>query len=134
MNLLSFAVSTNPIYGLEFELLIDEKTLPQVIGCNESESSIPFWLVEGDLSAPDESPTSLSDCDRIVAVCGCGEFGCGGTTARVTKYRDAVMFSEFKPSSSATSSRAFIFTRTNYDEVLRQMTEMAMQYRAQQSG
>jgi hypothetical protein len=102
-----------------------------VLGCDESESSIPFWLVEGDLSAPYESPTSSLDCDRIVAVCSCGELGCGGTTARVSKYLDVVMFSDFKPSSSR---KALVFTRTNYDEVHREMTALASQYRARQSG
>jgi hypothetical protein len=135
MNFLSFTVSTNPIYGLAFDLLIDEKTPSQALYCDELESSIPFWLIEGDLPAPDESQTSSPECDRIVAICGCGEFVCGGTIAQLTKYRDTVVCSNFRSSSSEASSAAFTFTRPNYDEVLRQMTEIAGLYKdAQRAG
>lgn len=130
MNHLSFRSITDDLNGLSFELLIDGKPLTEAVGCDYS--SIPYWLVEGDLLATNEMPSSLAVCNRIVAVCSCGEFGCGGAHARVTKNSDTVKFSDFAGDiQSGVRDETFVFTRSNYDEVVRQMTELGIQYRTQ---
>jgi hypothetical protein len=70
--------------GLSFELLIDGWPFGELIGVPNA--SIPVWLFENDLPSYSsfDSP-GQDDETRIIAVCGCGEYGCRRSLCRVVR-------------------------------------------------
>lgn len=126
MNFLSYKSRSSQLNGLIFDLLIDQKTIPELIGC--ASSGIPYFLVQSDLPGVNDEPTLKPDCRRIVAVCSCGEFGCGGISARVFKTENSVVFSDFVSDNGPIMNKQFEFTRANYDKVLRVISDDASRY------
>lgn len=127
MNFLSFTAEADPLHYLVFALCIDGNTLPEAVGSDEA--ILPYRLITDDLPGLDEQPRSDLDCNRIVAVCSCGEFGCGGTWARVAKSADRVVLSDFKTNGAVSPIRksVFVFSRANYDDVMSRMSDIATQ-------
>jgi hypothetical protein len=125
MNLLSFRLCEIDFPG--FVLVVDDQPLAKHVG--SAESAIPYWLVDGDLS-PAHSDES-DECFRIIGTCTCGDFGCGGTMALITKSPEAVTMTNFTygvpPEHQA---KLFSFTRSNYDQVLSEMSSQARMFAA----
>lgn len=99
-----------------FELFIDDVSLAEQI--DYEESLIPFWIIDKGIPTfpPHGSAEQISE--RIVAVCGCGEYGCDCTTCRVEIENDFVTFSEFRrPGYSRVIDKTFKFTKENFEEV-----------------
>ena len=89
MNVLSYECTDDN--GLSFLLLVDGEPLVRLLG--SLDWAIPYYL----LLFGDDLPCG-SRCDgkkgpdiRIVAVCSCGEEGCGSTPCRVTPEGDTVV-------------------------------------------
>ena len=55
---------------------------------------------------------------------------CGGTYAVVAKRNDTVTFSDFAGDiQGKPKGKKYVFLRSNYDEVVQQMTELAADHR-----
>jgi len=127
MNHLSFRQAEYDF--LYFELLVDGHELGKLVGF--AASILPYWLIDGDLAIAEPSPAPPDDCDRIVGTCDCGEFGCGGTQARVTKTSDSVLFSNFTHGVQPEGkTKVLTFARCNYEMVLAAMTAVALDFAA----
>ena len=112
--------------GLSFELLVDGTPLRVLV--SGASGGIPYWIVEDDLPYfPTTSDEAARRSDlRIVAVCSCGEYGCGHTRCRVVKDGESVVFSGFITNvNAADETHTFRFFRLNYDAVLANMVAAA---------
>lgn len=106
--------------GGSFELFIDGISLAEQV--NYKDSLIPFWIIDSGIPTfpPHELPKLISE--RIVAVCGCGEYGCDCITCQVEIENDFVLFSSFKrPGYSRVIDKTFRFTKENFQEVENQL-------------
>jgi hypothetical protein len=81
MNELTYRTSAEN--GLTFDLIVDGKPLPQL--AEGHYAGIPYWIIENDLPNWEPEPPCKQDCDRVVSVCECGEYGCGHTRCRIEK-------------------------------------------------
>jgi hypothetical protein len=131
MNLLSLRVDpdNDDELGLSFVLVVDGCPIGDLVS-TQVDSHIPWWIVEDGL------PTLLgrqaaSDPEmRIVAVCSCGEYGCGHTRCRVLVTGDQVVFEGFENDVSDTGrTRRFVFERSNYDAVIAELVTLAAECR-----
>lgn len=115
--------------GLSFELLIDGWPFGELIGVPNA--SIPVWLFENDLPSYSsfDSP-GQDDETRIIAVCGCGEYGCGRSLCRVVREGDDVVFCDFEGDlGSEESLKEFQFSSVNYDSVISKIVNEANGYK-----
>lgn len=107
--------------GGSFELVVDDVSLAEQI--DYEESLIPSWIIDKGIPTfpPHEIPEKTSE--RIVAVCGCGEYGCDCTTCQVVIENDFVIFNNFKrPGYSRVIDKTFKFTKENFQEVENQLS------------
>jgi hypothetical protein len=114
MNILSYKFFDQN--GGSFELFIDDVSLSEQV--NYDDSLIPFWIIDDGIPTfpPHESKTQTSE--RVVAVCGCGEYGCDCITCQVEIEDDSVIFSNFKrPRYSRIIDKTFKFAKENFQEV-----------------
>ena len=119
--------------GLSFELLVDGKPLGELIGSQHQ--AIPYWIFEDDLPyLPPHSPENRTDAEiRIVAVCGCGEYGCGHTKCRVERNGDEVVFRDFHEDLTPKSEvKVFRFSRENYDTVVAAILKEVKEFEAKE--
>jgi hypothetical protein len=133
MNVLSFESST--ANGLSFTLLVDGQPLAELLGGMDRE--IPFYLLEGELPRPSDSSVlnwinhtpvyrGHEEEVRLVAVCSCGEQGCGCTLCRLVDHGETVTLRDFLGSGMAgVIEREFRFSRKNYEAVLAAMRDRA---------
>jgi hypothetical protein len=131
MNVLGYTGSDDN--GLSFELLIDEQPLGVVVGGRDS--AIPYWIVDNDLpryppSGPTENPAV-----RIVAVCSCGEYGCGHTRCEVVHEDSVVVFKNFDVDVTPEGRKMeFRFAVENYKRVVSEIVAQVREYQnAQQT-
>jgi hypothetical protein len=117
MNVLGYRVSDEN--GFSVQLTIDGAPLAGLVGARDS--WIPYWLFEGDLPRYGDR----ADDRRIVAVCSCGEYGCGCTVCQVRAAEDgSLTFCEFELDVTADgASKSFLVARDNYRAVLSAMLE-----------
>jgi hypothetical protein len=118
MNILSYKFFEQN--GGSFELFIDDIPLAEQV--NYENSLIPFWIIDYGIPTfpPYESPEKISE--RIVAVCGCGEYGCDCIICQIEIEKDFVVFSNFKrPGYSRIIDKTFKFTKENLYEVENQL-------------
>ena len=120
MNVLSFHSQSSP-NGLSFELTVDGRSLPELLGVVHDDRRLPWWLVQPTglpcADEPDDPPGR-----HLVAVCSCGESGCGRTTCVVTSDADTIRLTDFYSDSSAADvSLSFVFTLANYTAVCQAM-------------
>lgn len=111
-----------------FELLVDGVPLAELV--NYEDTLIPFWIIDNGIPTfpPHESPEEINE--RIVAVCGCGEYGCDSITCQIEIAKDFVIFSKFKrPGYSRIINETFIFTKENFQEIEKQITNEATKIR-----
>ena len=117
--------------GLSFELLIDGDRLGDLVGAQDA--AIPYWIIEDDLPSFPPQGSSQHPELRIVAVCSCGEYGCGHTQCRVIRTEDGVVFRDFDIDCTPEGSRKrFAFTRDNYDHVVGEIVDAARRYKQHQ--
>jgi hypothetical protein len=66
---------------------------------------------------------------RIVAVCSCGEYGCGRSLCRVVHEDDSVLFHDFEGDlGSEKSLKGFRFSSVNYSSVISEIVKRANEY------
>src|SRR5687768_4448678 len=112
MNQLSTV--TGDASGLSFVLLVDGRSIGDLVS-TLSDSAIPYWLVDDGLPAfPPHASTAEKSESRIVAVCSCGEYGCGHVRCRVRGDGDRVVFEAFENDVSDMGKAArFVFQRAS---------------------
>ena len=116
--------------GLSFELLVDGDRLGDLVGAQDA--AIPYWIIDDDLPYFPPQGASHHPELRIVAVCSCGEYGCGHTQCRVIRADDSVVFRDFDMDCTPDGHRKqFTFARDNYDHVIAQIVDDAQQYKQQ---
>ena len=128
MNSISL-LSTNDD-GLTFCFLVDEQLLGEILGAPGN--GIPHRYIVDSLPSippyPNVTPTEPSL--RLVAVCTCGEFGCGHTKCRIRYTEQQVSMSEFvtkdKPS---TKNHSFRFDSNDFNRVISRMIDEANRFR-----
>ena len=124
MNILSYRKTDDN--GLSFELLVDGQPLGELIGSRDM--GIPYWIFEDDLPY---FPPHAQEHDpevRIVAVCSCGEYGCGHAQCHVVREGETIVFHSFDCDVSPEGSEhKFRFSTANYDfvilEIIREVAE-----------
>ncbi|HEY8560228.1 MAG TPA: hypothetical protein VIL74_07615 [Pyrinomonadaceae bacterium] len=118
MNTLSFKSFDQN--GGSFELLIDEVSLAEQV--DYQDSLIPYWIIDKGIPIfPPIEPAEKTS-ERIVAVCGCGEYGCDCLTCQVKIENDCVEFSDFKRFGySPVTDKTFKFTKENFQEIERRL-------------
>lgn len=107
--------------GGSFELLIDDVLLTDQ--ANYEDSLIPFWIIDEGIPTfpPHQKAEQISE--RIVAVCGCGEYGCDCMTCTVEIQNDFVIFKDFRrPGFASVINKTFKFAKENFREVENQLT------------
>lgn len=120
---------TNNDNGLSFELLVDGQPLGTLVGAKDT--SIPYWIIENDLPNVPPQGQPLDPDLRIVAVCSCGEYGCGHTECRVIRGEDSVVFRDFDMDCSREGRMSqFTFSRANYDRVVSEIVKRAQERKA----
>src|SRR5262249_26545621 len=99
--------------GLSFELLVNGEPLGTLIGSRDT--MFPYWIVEDGLP---HWPANLKQdlAIHIVAVCECGDYGCGCVVCRVDREGDEVIFHEFS-SDVWDEGKQFRFSAKNYEAV-----------------
>jgi hypothetical protein len=114
--------------GLSFELLVDGQPLGILVGAGDT--AIPYWIVEGDLPYfPPNSATRDRDL-RIVAVCSCGEYGCGHTRCRVVRSEQSVVFRDFDLNCNPGGRlKQLTFSKSNYESVVSEIVARARERR-----
>jgi len=128
MNTLSFRTSyENKLNGLSFELLVDGKPISGLIGARDSE--IPYWLFDDDLPYFPPFGDDRDMSQRIVTVCVCGEYGCGHTHCRLASSDEMVELFDFDADvSTEGSKKKFLFSRSNYEQVVKEIVHIARNY------
>ena len=127
MNVLSYKFSDQN--GGSFELFVGNVLLAERV--DYEDSLIPYWLIHKGIPtfSPNESEAEISE--RIVRVCGCGEYGCDCLTCEVRIENDFVILSNFKrPRYSRVIDKTFLFSRENFQEVEKQLAIDAKNIRA----
>jgi hypothetical protein len=110
--------------GGSFELIIDDVSLAEQV--DYKESFIPYWIIDNGIPTfpPFKFPKQISE--RVISVCGCGEYGCDCITCQVKIEDDFVYFSNFKrPGYSRMIDKTFRFTKENFSEVENQLASSA---------
>lgn len=121
INILDYQSIENQNDTLSFELLVDGKSISQLVGTLDK--AIPYWLFKnGTALSPIEHLRSNTE-KRVVAVCSCGQWGCSSTRCDVVKSWDGnIIFRDFltKISSSASEFNIFMFcfSPINYNSVI----------------
>jgi hypothetical protein len=119
MNILGYHRSANHI--LSFELTIDGEDIGKVIMTNNT--AIPYRLFLTGLALPPlDRLISMTD-ERIIAVCSCGQYGCGCTRCKIVhSWDNSIVFRDFimnpKESTPVFNLLLFCFSQTNYDDVV----------------
>jgi hypothetical protein len=117
MNKLTFETTT--LNTLSFILKVDGK--PMLDARKTDEDEIPAWICEEGIPS---FPPMTSGADRvIVGVCGCGEYGCGHTSARIERRDGVVRLFDFQGAGIPTG--AFEFSQAEFDEVSAQIALIA---------
>lgn len=80
-------------YGYFFQLLVDNVPIQEIIGppCG----GMPCWMALDGLPKFDSDDELEFPSTRIIAVCDCGEDGCGHIRCEVSRKDDLVVFSDF---------------------------------------
>ena len=117
--------------GLSFVLIVDGHPLGDLVS-TLAESLIPYWLVEDGLpTLPPFWQAGVEPDVRIVAVCSCGEYGCGHTRCRVCSENDEVIFEDFENDvSDVGRTGRFVFERARYEEVVGELVTRARERKA----
>ena len=126
MNTLSFRITEEN--DLSFELLVDGESLGTLV--DSCDKAIPFWLIEDDFPYFPPYGANRDDAKRIVTVCSCGEYGCGHTHCRIQNHADSVVLSDFEFGvTSEGAKKRFQFPRSNYNDVVRQIVQLAREHK-----
>jgi len=128
LNALSFRQTDDN--GLSFELLVDGKPFGASVGARDN--AIPYWIIEDDLPHFPPHGEQRDPELRIIAVCTCGEYGCGHTRCRVIAEGDFVTFRDFDLDVSREGSKkVFWFPRLNYEAVVSELVRLSRGYAAE---
>jgi hypothetical protein len=117
MNKFGFEVDHNP--WLCFVLTVDGRALLTDLHVGDHE--IPYWIC--DWGIPTLPPNDTTAKQIIVGVCGCGEYGCGHTSASVERGDGVVRLFDFKRGSSFTNE--FNFDANEFDAIRNQIAQIA---------
>ncbi|MGD1937714.1 MAG: hypothetical protein ACFCA4_09190 [Cyanophyceae cyanobacterium] len=111
--------------SLSFEIRVNDRPIGEFFygkSAEENTTPVPFRLFRSGLGI---QPVQLLGADpekKVVAVCSCGQWGCGSVRCDVVKSWDnKVVFTEFTvdPMHSKPFDRSvkFVFLENNYDAV-----------------
>ena len=117
MNKLTFEKTT--LNTLSFVLKVDGKAMIDTKGIDEDE--IPAWLCENGI--PSFPPDDTASDRVLVAVCGCGEYGCGNTNAKIERKLGKVRLFDFDGVRAPIGS--FEFVEDEFDAVSREIANLA---------
>ncbi len=129
MNALSFLPRSSPD-SLGFELTVDGRSLPDILGVTDEDRLLPWWLVQPAGLPPNDEPDDPPG-RHLVAVCSCGEPGCGRTTCVVSSENDTIRLTDFHSDSAETDVPvSFVFSLANYVSVFQAMAAEAQRFGA----
>ncbi len=127
MNILSYKITEDR--GLSFELLVDGKSLRELIDSGNEPIPYYFFLSENEWPAYDTRSETLASGSRIVTVCSCGDVGCGHTECEISREGETVVFRNFKYDVGAEGQKIqFRFMAENYETVLAEIILKAHEY------
>lgn len=117
--------------GLSFVLLVDGRPMGDLVS-TLVDSLIPYWIVDDDLPRfPPLGESAGDSVTRIIAVCSCGEYGCGHTRCQVHSDGDRVVLEDFENDVSDTGrTRRFEFKLPNYNAIVREVVARAQAHKA----
>jgi len=119
MNVLSYRTTEDN--GLSFDLLVDGEPIQHL--CESDSIGVPYWYLENGLTPI----TVMGTEHRIVAVCGCGETGCGFLDCIVTENEEEVTFDFFD------GKLIFKFAMENYRQVLDEIAQEVLKFTGPQT-
>ena len=129
MNVLSYLPRSSPD-NLGFELTVDGRSLPGILGVTEEDRLLPWWLLQPAGLPPNDEPDDPPG-RHLVAVCSCGEPGCGRTTCVVTSEGATIRLGGFtSDSAEADLPVTFVFTQANYTAVFQAMAAEGQRFGA----
>jgi hypothetical protein len=124
----SLALAVTPDNGLTFELIVDDKPISHWLA--DGNEGIPYWIVNEGLPTWPPHTAPQAQTQRIVSVCGCGEYGCGHSRCTVRTEGETVVFEDFAGDVASTGRKArFVFPREQYETVCRTINEQRSSYR-----
>ena len=114
MNILSY--KTSNWNGLSFELLVDGKPLAEYVGFRDNRDNkdqlIPYKIIKEGF------PVYKWTGELIVAVCGCGEYGCDCVLCQAIRNADFVSFTDFRRERGSDLRQVeFKFTLENFQDI-----------------
>jgi hypothetical protein len=127
MATLDYRCSTDDGY-LAFELHVDGQPLALLVRYS-SGTAIPYWIIHGDLPTFPPRGSQADPTVRIVAVCSCGEYGCGHVRCRVVQEGNEVVFRDFKLTYGDSADVQFYFSTEHYRAVVQEIATLANQQR-----
>lgn len=118
MNQLSFAITDDNT--LSFALLVDGQ--PIVQPNDPKEALLTAWLCDAGIPiSPDHEPAGSR---VLIAVCSCGEYGCGNSNARLERKNGRVRLFDFE-GSGVDGLTEYQFDEAQYDQVSHQIGTLA---------
>ncbi len=127
MNTLSYRRTDEN--GLSFELLVDGQPLGELVGGRDN--GIPYWIIEDDLPRFPPRGKNPDPEIRLIAVCSCGDYGCGHTLCHVILEDHTVVFCGFDADVNHEGrQKLFWFARVNFDAVVSEMVRLSREYAA----
>jgi hypothetical protein len=107
------------------EAVISGQTLAELLDWGDNWLPLDVYIAGQNLDrwAPggDDSNSPYVEDGRVaVLTCGCGDFGCGGATARIIFTADRVIWTDFHGAShrDRVAARPFVFSRPQYTAAL----------------
>lgn len=130
LNVLSYRIIENDskyTENLLFELLIDGEPICGNLA-ETGDNAIPYYEFENK-DLPYFQCENNDVRQYIIAVCVCGNSGCGSETCQIIKESDYVIFKDFSSGCSLLGEEdEFIFSRGNYDSVINQILKRISEF------
>ena len=130
LNILSYRIIENDskyTADLLFELIIDGDPICSNLA-EIGDNAIPYYDFENK-DLPYFRYEYKGVRQYIIAVCVCGNAGCGSETCQIIKEGDYVIFRDFSSGCNLPPDAEFKFSRENYDSIISQIVERVNEYK-----
>ena len=118
MHKLSYRIKWRFLLDLGYEFLVDGTPLVDMVETRKNSSVVPLGLAKE--RCPGFPEFAKREHRMIIAVCNCGEWGCGVDDCRIAIHDHTVVIDEFCSwKKDDRPSHQFEFARDNFDEVVR---------------